>query len=276
MHPFLIDFGRADLPLLGEVRLALPTYGVLVAAAVFLAWVVFLREIGRLKLDQEKAGSLALWVTVSGLVGAKAGLVAVEFPQFLAHPASLLAPEFLQAAGVVWVGLLAGLAAFLLLAPRKGLPVLPVLDAAALGVPLAQALGRIGCLMSGCCFGGRCDLPWGIVYHNLDAHDRTGVPLGVSLHPFPLYEALWNLAVTFPALLFVRRFRRVPGEIALAYLVLYSLGRFVFEPTRGDTWRGIWFGGSLSTSQLISLAVAPAAAAVWVFLRRKGRAAPAP
>lgn len=271
MHPYLIDLGFVHLPLLGEVRLALPTYGFLVATGVLIAWVVFLREVRRQGLDMERAGSLALWVTVAGVVGAKAGLVAVEFRQFMTDPGSLLSTEFLQAAGVVWIGLLVGLGALLVIAPRKELPVLPILDAAALPVPLAQAVGRIGCLMSGCCFGARCDLPWAVVYHDQDAHARTGVPLGIPLHPFPVYEALWNLLVTTPILLLVRRFRRRPGEVALAYLVLYSVGRFLFERTRGDVWRGLWFGGTLSTSQLISLVVAPVALGFWAVLRWKSR-----
>lgn len=46
MHPYLIDLGFVHLPLLGEVRLALPTYGFLVATGVLIAWVVFLKKSG--------------------------------------------------------------------------------------------------------------------------------------------------------------------------------------------------------------------------------------
>jgi prolipoprotein diacylglyceryltransferase len=66
-----------------------------------------------------------------------------------------------------------------------------------------------------------------------------------------------------------RRRGRVPGEVVAAYLALYGAGRFLLEFTRGDAARGVWFGGRLSTSQLISLLVAPCAAAAFVLLRRR-------
>ncbi|MCE5245384.1 prolipoprotein diacylglyceryl transferase [bacterium] len=266
MHPFL-DLGFIQVP----------TYGIFLSTAILVGWMLFLRLAKRDGIDGDKAGAAAFWALVAGVVGGKVGLILVDLPIYLSQPQEIFTVGFLRAAGVVWTAVLAGAAAFAWTARRGKLPMGRLVDAAALPVPICQAIGRIGCLMAGCCYGGRCDLPWGIVYESQEAHLRTGVPLGVSLHPAPMYEALWSLAVVLPLLVLVRRRRRAPGEVVLAYFGLYALGRFVVEFFRGDDLRGVWFGGAVSTSQLISLAVFPLALAAWIYLRRRApQAAPVP
>lgn len=272
MFPYVVDLGRRTLPLVGEVHVAIPTYGVLVAIAVVVAWAWYLRNARADGIDPDAAAGVAFWGLVAGILGGKLGLVLVELPRFLARPRDLLSLELLQSAGVVWVALLAGLGGFLAAARLRHLPAWELVDAAAVPLPVAQAIGRLGCLAAGCCFGGRCDLPWGIVYRSATAHARTGVPLGVPLHPAPLYEALGNVLLVLPLLLLVRARRRAPGEVFLAWATGYGTLRFLVEFTRGDRVRGLWFGGALSTSQLISLAVVPLAAVAWVLLRRRARA----
>jgi len=272
VFPYVVDLGRRTLPLVGEVHVAIPTYGVLVAIAVVVAWAWYLRNARADGIDPDAAAGVAFWGLVAGILGGKLGLVLVELPRFLARPRDLLSLELLQSAGVVWVALLAGLGGFLAAARLRHLPAWELVDAAAVPLPVAQAIGRLGCLAAGCCFGGRCDLPWGIVYRSATAHARTGVPLGVPLHPAPLYEALGNVLLVLPLLLLVRARRRAPGEVFLAWATGYGTLRFLVEFTRGDRVRGLWFGGALSTSQLISLAVVPLAAVAWVLLRRRARA----
>jgi len=268
VFPYLVDLGRWTLPLVGEVHVAIPTYGVLVALAILVAWTWYLRNARAEGIDPDAAAGVAFWGLLAGILGGKLGLVLVELPRFVARPRDLLSLELLQSAGVVWIALLAGLVGFLLAARVRRLPARELVDAAAVPLPVAQAIGRLGCLAAGCCFGGRCDLPWGVVYRSAIAHERTGVPLGVPLHPAPLYEALGNLLLVLPLLLLVRARRRAPGEVFLAWATGYGILRFLVEFTRGDRVRGLWLGGTLSTSQLISLAVVPVAAGTWIALRR--------
>ncbi len=274
MHPTLIDFGELKLPFFGPVHFALPTYGICVATAVIIAWLWFTRRAAQDGVDPDHASQVAFWTLLGGLGGGKLGLLIVEAPYYLANPGDILSIDFLQAAGVVWTAVIGGAAALLISSWRHGLPIGRLLDAAAVPVPLAQAIGRVGCLFAGCCFGGRCAEPWGIIYYSQEAARRTGVPLGLSLHPTPIYEILWSLLIVLPLAAFATRRRRRPGEAALVYFAAYSLGRFFIEFWRGDIARGLWLGGTISTSQLISLVMAPLALGAWFWLRHRAGAAP--
>ncbi|MBP7146072.1 MAG: prolipoprotein diacylglyceryl transferase [Acidobacteria bacterium] len=276
MYPYLVDLGFHRLPLLGNVHVALPSYGFMVALALVVGWFWYQREARRAGIPGDQATSVLFWVVLIGLIGAKAALVVIEADWYLADPWRVLSADFFQAAGVVWAAVLAGAGTLLFLAWRRALPLGQLADAMALPLPLAQALGRAGCLLAGCCFGSECALPWAVTYHSSLAHERTGVPLGVPLHPAPVYEMLWCLAIVLPALVLLRRHRRFPGEVTLAYFALYGTGRFLVEFARGDDVRGLWFGGTLSTSQVISLAAVPLALATWGVLRRRVTVRPAP
>ena len=269
MHPYLIDLGEVSLPWIGKVHLALPAYGLIVALGVVVAWIWMQKRAQAEGIRPEDSSSVAFWTLVGGLAGGKLGLLIVEAPWYLAHPGDLLSAGFLQAAGVIWTAVLGGIAGMLIASRRLGLPLGRLLDAAAPTIPVAQAIGRMGCLMAGCCFGGACSEPWAIVYHSQAARARTGVPLGLPLHPAPIYEALWSMAVVLPLTLLAFRWRRRPGEAALAYLASYGVGRFIVEFFRGDTVRGLWFGGRLSTSQIISAVAVPAALGILFWLRTR-------
>lgn len=274
MYPYLIDT-VLHLPLFGALHVQLPSYGLMVAFAIAVGWVWLTKNARADGLDADAAAQATFWAVLGGMIGGKVGLLVVEAPSYLADPGQILSMDFVRAAGLIWTGVLGGTAGFVIVARRRGLPLARLLDAAAVPLPVCQAIGRVGCLLGGCCFGGRCDLPWAVVYHSAEAHGRTGVPIGVPLHPAPLYEALWSLAVVLPLLLLFRARapRRVPGQVTLLYFALYGVGRFLVEYSRGDAIRGLWFGGAISTSQLLSLAIVPTAAVLWVWLARRARAA---
>jgi len=255
MHPVLIDFGR----------FALPTYGALVALAVVVAlWTVKLRG-DRAGLDGGRLVDLCLWVVIWALIGSKVTLVLVELPRYLAHPRELVG--VVRAGGVFLGGFLTALATGVVLVRRYRMEWLPTLDVIIPSLALAHAIGRVGCLMAGCCWGKACSLPWAITYQDPRAAANVGTPLGVPVHPFPVYEGLFDLALyAVLARLYWRRPR--PGVVFALYLVLYGLGRFLLEFTRGDAARGFPFGGVLSTSQLIAVAMVVAGTAMLAAVTR--------
>jgi phosphatidylglycerol:prolipoprotein diacylglycerol transferase len=108
--------------------------------------------------------------------------------------------------------------------------------------------GRFGCFFAGCCYGAPCHTSVGIIF--TDTHSLA--PLGVSLYPTQLFEAGGEL-VNFFILFTLYRFRKFDGQVFWTYPALYSVLRFIVEFFRGDTARGVYFGGAISTSQIVSL-----------------------
>ncbi|HSN53680.1 MAG TPA: prolipoprotein diacylglyceryl transferase [Candidatus Sulfomarinibacteraceae bacterium] len=257
MHPILIDLGFYQLP----------TYGVLVAAAVLVAlWTIHARAEGA-GMDAARVVDFALWLVVWALLGAKILLVVVEWRRYLSDPAQLLG--LVRAGGVFLGGFIAAVIAAVILLRRYRLEALPTFDVIVPSLALGQAIGRVGCLMAGCCWGSACELPWAVTYTDPAAAANVGTPLHVALHPFPAYAALFNLGV-FVVLSRLYRTGPAPGRVFATYLVLYGAGRFLLELTRGDAARGLYFDGLLSTSQLITAALVVIGIAMhwWIGRRR--------
>jgi phosphatidylglycerol:prolipoprotein diacylglycerol transferase len=252
LHPILIDFGTFNLPLFGTTHLFLPTYGVVFALGALSAWWWFLRRAAALGLPAEPVFNLAFYALLAGLLGAKVTLVLVDLRYYLDHPREVI--DTIRSAGVLMGGVLAGVSAFILYARARGLPILALGDAIVAPLALAQGIGRIGCFLAGCCWGvpggGFCS----VRFTNPAAHDQTGVPLDTPLFPVQLFQAAADLALAAYLGWLWRRKLRPDGTTAWLYFVLYGASRGTLEFFRGDTVRGLWFGGALSTSQIFSIA----------------------
>jgi len=126
-------------------------------------------------------------------------------------------------------------------------------DVVAPGIILAQAIGRVGCTINGCCYGIVCSLPWGITYTN----QGSLAPLGVAVHPTQIYEIIY-LLIMFGVLLKLKGRLKPDGSLFLVYLGLYSLWRVGISVLREGT--PFLFG--LQQAQVIGIIVL----AVVVFL----------
>jgi len=274
VHPILIDFGFVDLPFLGSTHLFVPTYGVLFASAVVLAWAWFVRRARGLGLAEERLFNLTFFSLLAGIFGAKLLLIVVDWEQYLAHPAEILGT--IRSAGVLIGGVAAGALTFALYSRRHGLPLWALADAIAAPLALAQAIGRLGCFAGGCCWGIPLDpRHWlAVVFESQQAHELTGVPLHDPRLAIQLIEAGFDLALVALLTLLWRRRVGPPGSVFWVYALVYSVGRTLLEEGRGDLHRGLYFGGAVSTSQLLSLGVAAFAIAMLVRglrLRRNAR-----
>jgi phosphatidylglycerol:prolipoprotein diacylglycerol transferase len=96
------------------------------------------------------------------------------------------------------------------------------MDLLAPGVLLAQAVGRVGCTINGCCYGAEAPawLPWSVVY----THPESYAPLGIAVHPTQPYEIIF-LLISFGVLFGLRRHLKPEGSLFLIYLSLYSVWR---------------------------------------------------
>jgi phosphatidylglycerol:prolipoprotein diacylglycerol transferase len=258
MHPVLIDLGFFQLP----------SYGLMVGLGVLAGLLTLKRRGDRAGMDGGQLVDVALWLVIWALIGAKGLLVLVELPRYLADPGSLIG--VLRAGGVFLGGFLAALVAGFVLVRRHDLETLPSLDVLVPSVALGQAIGRIGCLLAGCCWGSRCELPWAITYVDPQAAANVGTPLHVALHPFPAYAAAFNLML-YLVLATLYRTRPLPGTVFTTYLMVYGSGRFALEFLRGDETRGFVLGGALSTSQLITFILVVFGALFQVWNLRRNR-----
>ena len=244
MFPKLISIGSFYLP----------TYGVLVALGFLAGLSVTTRLARRSKLSPELMTNLAVYVALAGLLGAKLMMIAFDWRDFVSNPRQIFSLGTLQAAGVFQGGLILAIAFAFLYVRRQGLPMLGVSDAFAPGIALGHAVGRLGCLAAGCCWGKECSLPWAVKFHKPDAYALTGVPLEVPLHPSQLYEFSTELILF--AFLYQRFLRRhEPGQIIGLYLLLSSVARFLIEFTRFHE-QGLPFGLPLSITQWIAILLA--------------------
>ena len=272
MHPRLLTLPAFDLFGRSWGPFTLHTYGLLLALAFLAGLWVASRQAKKARLDANRVTDMAVWVLIAGLVGAKLLLLAVDWRFYSRNPRELL--SIFQSGGVFYGGLMGGILVAWWYVRRHALPGWTTADALAPGVILGQAIGRLGCFAAGCCYGKPASVPWAVTFTDVYAARTTGTPLDTPLHPSQLYESALAFLL-FLGLLWLSDRKRFPGQVVLSYTVGYSAIRFVLEYWRGDLDRGSFFGGALSTSQLIAIVLVLGAAAFWPRLSRKGAPPPA-
>ena len=245
MFPTLMHIGR--LPVF--------SYGVMTALGFLFAilWLVHLAK--KEGLSAAKMEGLGLVIVLTAGVGSKL-LTAFDYPGFYSGGwEHFVFDQMLGKGGVFYGGFLMATACSFVYFRLAKLPGWQVCDCAAPGLALAQGLGRIGCFLAGCCWGTPTSSRLGVTFTSQVAHDLTGVPLGVKLHPTQLYEAAAVL-LAIPLLLWLRKTKTFQGEVFLAYMIYYAIARFFLEFVRDDP-RGRYVYNLFSTSQLISLLILP-------------------
>jgi phosphatidylglycerol:prolipoprotein diacylglycerol transferase len=126
-------------------------------------------------------------------------------------------------------------------------------DLVAPAVILAQAVGRVGCTLNGCCYGLPTSLPWGIVYTDPQSYGywaSLALPPGMGLHPTQIYEIIY-LLIIFGVIFKLRGRFKPDGSLFLIYLSLYSLWRIGIDFLREGT--PLLFG--LHQAQIIGIIV---------------------
>jgi len=259
MHPILFRIGSFEIG----------TYGLLLTLGFFAALWLAMRLGKRDELPSEALSDLSVAVLIGGILGSKLLMIVVD----LIHGASL-AQVFdfatLRAGGAVHGGIILGTAVFFWRMRKLKLPLPPTMDALAPAMALGQAIGRLGCMAAGCCYGTECHAPWAVTFTLPEAHLLSGTPLNQALHPVQLYTFAVELAIVGILVLLYRR-RSFPGQIAAVFFMLEGLSRIVLEVWRGDLDRGVWFGLSwLSTGRLTGLAfILFGAGLAWWFRRKR-------
>ena len=263
-------------PILFELGpFALRWYGLLMLIAILSAATVASRYVARQGEDPDNLWDMLFWILIPGFLGARLYYVFIQSPRgpeglgyYLANPGKILQ---IWGGGIhIFGGFIFGAIALFLFSRIRNLNPLPYLDGIALGLPLAQAIGRWGNFINQELYGPPTSLPWGLridLPHRIPPYNNLAqYPMATRFHPLFLYESVWNL-LGFALLVWIaRRFdnQLKPGDLALAYLIWYPLGRFFIEFLRTDSW--FFPGTPFNVVHLLSAAAV--AAAGWVLYRR--------
>lgn len=209
------------------------------------------RASGRLEVRAFDAG---LATILGALLGGRALVVALGWPYFSARPGGILA---LSLGGLAWPGaLLGGSLALALYAVHRRRSFFALADILVPGAALGQAVGWLGCTLSGCGDGLATGGPG--AYALSDVYGILALR-----HPAQAYLSAWSALITLLLLVWPRP-RAVSGGVALLYLLLTSLGYFVLGFTRGDE---TLFIGSLRYGQWVGASLALLAALGLLHLR---------
>ena len=212
-------------------------YGILMAVAIVVGLWLGHREARRQNLPADDIISAGQWAILAGLVGARLYEVIFNWDYYGQFPSKIIAVW--EGGLAIHGGLIVGPLVGAWLAKRWKIPVLRGLDVAAPSAAIGQAIGRWGNFFNEEAFGRPTDLPWKLYIS--PPHRPPGYSQYEYFHPTFLYESLWDLAI-FVVLVLVLRdaFQRRPGAVFFAYIGLYSVGRFLIEGLRLDSF---WVGG---------------------------------
>lgn len=218
---------------------------------------------------------IAVWAVPFGIVGARIYHVITSPAAYFGEGGRPIEALYIWQGGLgVWGAVAGGALGAWLAARQLGIPLAVVADALAPGLPLAQAVGRVGNWFNNELYGGPTELPWGLEIHRMDP-DNPGRALRDDLgnpvlepglfHPTFLYEALWNIGVAVLVFLVDRRWKLGRGRAFALYVVGYTAGRFWIEMMRTDPANEI-FGVRLN----VWTAALVCAAAVVYLIRVRG------
>jgi phosphatidylglycerol---prolipoprotein diacylglyceryl transferase len=242
-------------------------YGILMAVAIVVGLWLGHREARREGLPADDIISVGQWSILAGLVGARLYEVLFNWDYYGQYPSKIVAVW--EGGLAIHGGLIVGPLVGAWLAYRWRVPVLRGLDVAAPSLAIGQAIGRWGNFFNEEAFGQPTDLPWKLYIS--PPHRPPGFTQYEYFHPTFLYESLWDLVV-FLTLWGVRgRLRSRPGALFFSYVGLYSVGRFVIESIRLDSF---WLG-SLRVPQVASAVGVVIALVGLLWVNRRAPAVPA-
>jgi len=226
---------------IGDV--AIRWYGIMMALAiiVLVLWAVWQVRRGA-AITYDNLIMLALVAIPSGIIFSRLLHVIDEWEFYGQNPSQIIGTEGLTIFGAI-VGATLAIWVYTRFARlRFGY----IMDVAAPGIVLAQAIGRVGCTLNGCCYGGETDIWCAVTYTDPD----SAAPLGVSVHPTQVYEIIFLLLAFIP-LFFLRRRLKPDGSLFMVYLSLYSIWRLVIGFLRDG--ESFLFG--LQQAQVLAIAV---------------------
>jgi phosphatidylglycerol:prolipoprotein diacylglycerol transferase len=276
MHPILFEIPGLNWPI--------RSFGVMVAIGFLVGSHIFTRLAARYgddpKNDPARYSNITVWIVVGVMIGARAMYVIVQIAMgtadgkhFREDPLSIL--RIWEGGLVMYGGMIGAILCGMWAARRMKVRAVHALDMGLVGGFVGQAIGRIGCLLVGDDYGKVVperfqSLPFPITLRvpdplppeSLFGAENAGKVLWAT-QPLMMIKAL---IIAFVGWQILKR-RRYAGQVSLWIILMYAVLRSAVELLRGDGVRGVWFNGTVSTSQLVSLVLGSFAATL-IFVNR--------
>ena len=218
-----------------------------------------------------QVGDIAIWAVPFGLVGGRLYHVITDYQLYFGEGRDPVTALYVWQGGLgIWGAVALGAVGAWIGARQAGVKFLPLADALAPGIVIAQAIGRWGNWFNQELFGRPTTLPWGL---EIDPEHRPeGYADVATFHPTYLYEFVWNLGVAGLVIWADRRFRLGYGRAFALYVMGYTAGRAWIEHLRiDDVQMNDVLGLRLNVWTSIVLFTVAAAYFVWSSRRHPGR-----
>ena len=242
-----LAFGKSVIPVQG--------YGVMILIGFSTAVALAEWRVPKIGVEYFRIFDLALTGAFLGITGARIFYIAMNWGDFNPYGDGAFDASKLVKMVAIWEGGLVFYGAFLVAIPwtyiycrRHKLPAIPLLDIAAPGLVLGQAFGRIGCFLTGCCFGRTCPLPWAVTFPGrgdslmgsppFEAQVKLGELSAMAarsnpVHPTQLYASIAAF-LTYAFLVTYWPRRKYDGQILSLTLIMAGTTRFFEEMLRND------------------------------------------
>lgn len=217
-------------------------YGLIIAASILTAFFVARKNAWRFGIGTSDVDDYSFWVVLLGFLGARVYFVIFNLDYFFENPSEIY--KIWHGGLSIYGAVISGIIFTYFYTRKKAYSFWQMFDLAALSLPLAQALGRVGNFVNYEAFGLPTDLPW-----------KMFVPIrfrpsefvqNAFYHPTFLYEIILNLLVF--GVLYKLLGKTKSGVLALSYILLYSFGRFFIESIRLDSF----FVGGFRVDQIVA------------------------
>jgi phosphatidylglycerol:prolipoprotein diacylglycerol transferase len=256
VHPILIE--------LGPLRIF--SYGFMLALSFWIGIVLAARRAAKRGIDPNHVYDMSIVLILAAVIGSRMLYILTHRADYR----SLVDVVALWQGGATFYGgFILAVAGAIVFIRRKKLPFFAVADACAPSIALGFFFTRIGCFLSGCCFGHPTKSVFGVVF---PPHSPAGYYCaGLAVHPTQLYDSFYGLVMAC-VLLLVDRKRPFTGFTFGMLCILYGAGRFTidffrFYETSAIVWK------FLTVSQLMSLVLIAAGVVVLGSLSARARKA---
>lgn len=230
------------LPYISFLGLQISTYFLMISIGCVLAILWFIRRAKAHRLTVTSAVDIALVVLICGFLGARLLHVFYESPEYYLEDWTRVF-HIWNGGFVFYGGLIFAFIGAVYFCQWRREPFWLWADLMAPPAALSYAIGRIGCLLNGCCYGKECHLPWAIYME------------GTTRHPTQAYATIWELIV-IAILLISEPKLKVVGRLFGLWLFLHGLGRAVMEILRDDPRGSLILGMSVGSVFSLILGIA--------------------